>query len=180
METAPSVQRWSSGAHMVSPARTESTQARVSVAEFEIRSRRNDRAFDAYPHRRLQEWRVTDQQARKRTVTQSVWKLNCGVSVGGQTLLGITHLHQLAEAVHGQIWPFCGLGNAVWSRSLVRGDLSYARSVRVVSRLRVGPGPNAGSKLFAVCRRTGRRRASEDRFRETRRLPPTPLRFSGF
>jgi hypothetical protein len=42
------------------------------------------------------------------------------------------------------------LGNAVWSRSLLRGDLSYARSVpRVVSRLRHGPGPNAGSKLFS-------------------------------
>ena len=31
--------------------------------------------------------------------TQSVWKLNCGVSVGGQTILGIKHLDELARAV---------------------------------------------------------------------------------
>jgi hypothetical protein len=52
----------------------------------------------------------TDLQARRRTTTQSVWKLNCGVSVGGQTILGIKHLHELARDVGGRIWPFDGWG----------------------------------------------------------------------
>jgi hypothetical protein len=72
----------------------------------------------SYPHMGLQEWRMTDREARKRTVTQSVWKLNCGVSVGGQTILGIKHLHRLAETVQGHVWPFDGWGTpsgpAIW------------------------------------------------------------------
>jgi len=54
----------------------------------------------------IAEWRATDMRAQQRTVTQSVWKLNCGVSVGGQTIVGIKHLHALAEALDARRWPF--------------------------------------------------------------------------
>jgi hypothetical protein len=54
----------------------------------------------------IAEWRTTDMRAKQRTVTQSVWKLNCGVSVGGQTIVGIKHLHTLAEALDARRWPF--------------------------------------------------------------------------
>jgi len=33
-------------------------------------------------------------------ITQSVWKLNCGVSVGGQTILGISVLVRDPEWEH--------------------------------------------------------------------------------
>jgi hypothetical protein len=84
---------WGCGKRAVTP---ELTQHRVGV-------------FD-WPHHGLEEWRLTDLQARRRTTTQSVWKLNCGVSVGGQTILGIKHLHELARDVGGRIWPFDGWG----------------------------------------------------------------------
>jgi len=45
-------------------------------------------------HRALEEWGATDVEARRQVTTQSVWKLNCGVTVGGQTILGIKHLHE--------------------------------------------------------------------------------------
>lgn len=54
----------------------------------------------------LAEWRLTERRAAERTVTQSVWKLNCGVSVGGQTILGIKHLHEMATALGARRWPF--------------------------------------------------------------------------
>ncbi len=63
-----------------------------------------------FPHRNLNEWRATDIAARRRVTTQSVWKLNCGVSVGGQTILGIKHLDDLARHVGGHRWPFDGWG----------------------------------------------------------------------
>ena len=63
-----------------------------------------------YPHHGLAEWRVTDMEAKKKATTQSVWKLNCGVSVGGQTILGIKYLDELARAVAGHRWPFEGWG----------------------------------------------------------------------
>ena len=63
-----------------------------------------------YPHHGLAEWRVTDMEARRKATTQSVWKLNCGVSVGGQTILGIKYLDELARAVTGHRWPFEGWG----------------------------------------------------------------------
>jgi hypothetical protein len=56
--------------------------------------------------------RATDQRAKQQATTQSVWKLNQGVSVGGQTILG---LHYLAELrFHSEpeisrqtrVWPF--------------------------------------------------------------------------
>jgi hypothetical protein len=61
-----------------------------------------------FPHRGLDEWRLTDLQARQTATVQSVWKLNCGVSVGGQTLLGIAHLYRLSTAIEGHLWPFEG------------------------------------------------------------------------
>lgn len=61
--------------------------------------------FPYGPHG-IPKWRVTEARASKRTITQSVWKLNCGVSVGGQTILGIKHLHELARALGGRRWPF--------------------------------------------------------------------------
>ena len=70
------------------------TQQRIGVFQF--------------PHHKLEEWRATDIAARRRVTTQSVWKLNCGVSVGGQTILGIKHLDQLARSVGGHRWPFEG------------------------------------------------------------------------
>lgn len=72
------------------------TQQRIGVFQF--------------PHHGLEEWRATDLAARRRVPTQSVWKLNCGVSVGGQTILGIKHLHRLAHSVNGYRWPFEGWG----------------------------------------------------------------------
>lgn len=43
-------------------------------------------------HHNLAEWRATDIVARYRVTTQSVWKLNCGVLVGGQTILSAVRL----------------------------------------------------------------------------------------
>jgi hypothetical protein len=63
-----------------------------------------------FPHHGLREWRLTDDVVRRRVTTQSVWKLNCGVSVGGQTILGIKHLEELASSVGGRRWPFEGWG----------------------------------------------------------------------
>lgn len=62
----------------------------------------------SFPHHGLEEWRATDAAARRRLTTQSVWKLNCGVSVGGQTILGIKHLQSLASSLNGHRWPFDG------------------------------------------------------------------------
>jgi precorrin-8X/cobalt-precorrin-8 methylmutase len=56
----------------------------------------------------LGEWRVTDNLARQHANPQSVWKLNCGVSVGMQTITGIKHLHELRTEMDGaaRVWPF--------------------------------------------------------------------------
>jgi hypothetical protein len=71
-----------------------------------------------FPHRNLEEWRATDIRAKRRVITQSIWKLNCGVSVGGQTILGIKHLYELARSLGGRVWPFEGWhtpdGPAIW------------------------------------------------------------------
>jgi precorrin-8X/cobalt-precorrin-8 methylmutase len=71
-----------------------------------------------FPHHKLEEWRTTDLAAARRVTTQSVWKLSCGVSVGGQTILGIKYLDELARAVRGHRWPFEGwttpTGPAIW------------------------------------------------------------------
>jgi hypothetical protein len=55
----------------------------------------------------LTEFRYTEISTRQQRVTpQSVWKLNQGVSVGGQTIMGIGRLHQLlAEVPSVTIWP---------------------------------------------------------------------------
>lgn len=45
-----------------------------------------------FPHHNLAEWRATDIVTRYRVTTQSVWKLNCGVLVGGQTILSAVRL----------------------------------------------------------------------------------------
>lgn len=79
----------------------------VASAETWALPQRRIGVFD-FPHRGLAEWRLTDQAARLRAVTQSVWKLNAGVSVGGQTILGLKHLDGLARAVGGVRWPFEG------------------------------------------------------------------------
>lgn len=62
----------------------------------------------AFPYGGLSEWRLADQRARQSTTTQSVWKLNSGVSVGGQSILGIHRLHQLRQMLsrRAAIWPF--------------------------------------------------------------------------
>ena len=65
------------------------------------------RAF-TFPHHGLEEWRVTEREAKKKVTTLSVWKLNCGVSVGGQTILGIKYLDELARTVDARRWPFEG------------------------------------------------------------------------
>jgi len=54
----------------------------------------------------LAEWRITDRRAAQLVTTQSVWKLNCGVSVGGQTILGIKYLNDLARHLNAKRWPF--------------------------------------------------------------------------
>jgi hypothetical protein len=62
-----------------------------------------------FPHHGLAEWRETDRRLRG---VQSVWKLNQGVAVGGQTILGLKYLHdlrfksdpKLSAAL--RIWPF--------------------------------------------------------------------------
>ncbi len=82
-----------------------------------------------FPHHGLQEWRTTDNWARRRVTTQSVWKLNCGVSVGGQTILGIKHLDGLARSVDGRRWPFEGwstpAGPAIWFAEMFPSLVPY-------------------------------------------------------
>jgi hypothetical protein len=62
-------------------------------------------------------------------ITQSVWKLNCGSSVGGQTILGIKHLDELARAVRGQRWPFEGWTTprrpAIWFAEIFPSLVQY-------------------------------------------------------
>jgi hypothetical protein len=82
-----------------------------------------------FPHHSLEEWRATDIAARRRVTTQSVWKLNCGVSVGGQTILGIKHLDDLARRVNGHRWPFQGWGTpdkpAIWFAEIFPSLIRY-------------------------------------------------------
>lgn len=82
-----------------------------------------------FPHHKLEEWRATDLAARTRVITQSVWKLNCGVSIGGQTILGIKHLDELARVVHGHRWPFEGwttpIEPAIWFAEIFPSLVQY-------------------------------------------------------
>lgn len=91
------------------------TQQRIGVFQF--------------PHHALEEWRATDLIARRRVITQSVWNLNCGVSVGGQTILGIKHLDGLACSVDGHRWPFEGWGTpdepAIWFAEIFPSLVRY-------------------------------------------------------
>ena len=48
-----------------------------------------------FPHPNLTEWRATDIVARYRVTTQSLWKLKCGVSVGGHTILSLVRLQAI-------------------------------------------------------------------------------------
>ncbi len=68
--------------------------------------------FD-FPYAGLEEYRETDKRARRLGILpQSVWKLNQGVSVGGQTILGIKCLADLrfgggvGPGDRMAIWPF--------------------------------------------------------------------------
>lgn len=81
------------------------------------------------PQHGLEEWRTTEIAARRQVTTQSVWKLNCGVSVSGQTILGIKNLDELARSVDGHRWPFDGSGvpdrPAIW----LAGDIPIPGAV---------------------------------------------------
>ena len=103
---------WGCVASAVTPALT---QRRIGVFQF--------------PHRDLAEWRVTEIAARRRAPVQSVWKLNSGISVGGQTILGIKHLDDLARSVGGHRWPFDGWtvpgGPAVWFAEIFPSLVRY-------------------------------------------------------
>jgi hypothetical protein len=83
----------------------------------------------SFPHHGLEEWRATDLEAKRRATTQSVWKLNCGVSVGGQTILGIKHLDELARALGAHRWPFNGWGitpePAIWFAEIFPSLVHY-------------------------------------------------------
>ena len=65
-----------------------------------------------FPYAGLGQFRLTEDRARELAVPQSVWKLNQGVSVGGQTILGIKYLHDLRYQSETRltqqmsIWPF--------------------------------------------------------------------------
>jgi len=94
-----------------------------------VLTQRRRGVFD-YPYGALAEWRVTEQRARRRATTQPVWKLNCGVSVGGQTLLGIKHLHGMAERWGARRWPFdtgwsVPEGPAIWFAEIFPSLVSY-------------------------------------------------------
>ncbi len=84
--------------------------------------------FD-FPYAGLNEFRITEMRARARAVPQSVWKLNQGVSVGGQTIMGIKHLHELryqsAEELceRMSIWPFETAWSIPTSRSIVLAEI---------------------------------------------------------
>jgi len=65
----------------------------------------------SFPYEGLEPFRLTEVRTRRvRAVPQSVWKLNQGVSVGGQSILGIKHLaglrfeSNLKDDV--RVWPF--------------------------------------------------------------------------
>jgi hypothetical protein len=80
-------------------ARAELTTRRVGVFNF--------------PYAGLEEYRETERRAQARGIQpQSVWKLNQGVAVGGQTILGIRYLAKLRFPEGPEtgnrmaIWPF--------------------------------------------------------------------------
>lgn len=56
----------------------------------------------------LDEFRITEHASRKSGATpQSVWKLNQGVAVGGQAIVGIPYLHELLTELKSiKAWPF--------------------------------------------------------------------------
>jgi len=95
----------------------------------------------SFPHNGLAEWRATELEARKRATTQSVWKLNCGVSVGGQTILGIKHLDDLARTVTAHRWPFDGWGTphepAIWFAEIFPSLVQYPEFSAEYSRDRM-------------------------------------------
>jgi hypothetical protein len=64
-----------------------------------------------FPYAGLEEYRETERRARENGIQpQSVWKLNQGVAVGGQTILGIKYIAELhSQGEMGDritIWPF--------------------------------------------------------------------------
>jgi len=83
-----------------------------------------------FPHHGLEEWRATEIAARRRLTTQPVWKLNSGPSVGGQTIMGIKHLHELAISVDSHIWPFEGWrtpdGPSIWFAEIFPSIVRYS------------------------------------------------------
>ncbi|WNG61375.1 hypothetical protein F0U59_46710 [Archangium gephyra] len=120
----------------------------------------------------LDEFRRTDLRAQEFAVVQSVWKLNCGVSVGGQTLMGIKHLHALTTALapHARVWPFetgwsVPEGPAIWFAELFPSLVNYSeweadlRSARdrtqVLSCLRFAAEQEAGGTLAAFLEEPG-------------------------
>jgi hypothetical protein len=118
-----------------------------------------------FPHHDLAEWRATDFVARYRVTTQSVWKLNCGASVGGQTILGIKHLNELARLVAGHRWPLEGWstldGPAIWFAQIFPSLVRYPEwNDEYNTRAR----SNSGAELHSLrCRaRFGRTTQKED------------------
>jgi hypothetical protein len=61
----------------------------------------------SFPYSGLAEWRLTESVVRTGS-PQSVWKLNCGVSVGCQTIVGIHRLQEIRRLLAGRshLWPF--------------------------------------------------------------------------
>jgi hypothetical protein len=111
-------------------------------------------------------------RAQAFAVVQSVWKLNCGVSVGGQTLMGIKHLHALTTALapHARVWPFetgwsVPQEPSIWFAELFpslvnypewEADLLTARDrTQVLSCLRFAAEQDAGGTLAAFLEEPG-------------------------
>jgi len=76
-------------------------------AESEVLPARRLGVFD-YPYAGLAEWRHADLAARKVSRPQSVWKLNQGVAVGGQTITGLPRVAELLaeDPTRRWLWPF--------------------------------------------------------------------------
>lgn len=92
----------------------------------------------AWPYSGLAEWRLTEERAKEKATAQSVWKLFCGVSVGGQTIVGLHRLQQLRDHLKNriQVWPF----ETGWQVPSAIDTIVVAEIFPSLTRMRVEPG----------------------------------------
>jgi hypothetical protein len=103
----------------------------------------------------LKEFRCTELATKRQRVTpQSVWKLNQGVSVGGQAIMGIGRLHQLlAEVPSLTVWPQLTGWGLPEASSLIVVEIfpSLVHYHHIMARADLGPMYRDRAQVRACC-----------------------------